>query len=142
VGAYLKREFALPVSGVAVIVYSLDAYAADTDVSDEEVSRVASFLETKEGDRYVIVAVLASSGPASPLSPRRFAANFEGNKVMQSRRDVITEAIEWGGPVDDTPAAHREYARSEMYAKQALRLIYADAAEVTDYDAKYCVVAD
>tara|TARA_R110000824_G_scaffold82768_2_gene207381 strand:- start:3686 stop:4375 length:690 start_codon:yes stop_codon:yes gene_type:complete len=130
VGAYLKREFALPVSKVAVIVYTLEAYAADPDVSDEEVQRVTDFLVAK-GDPYVIVAVLASYGSESPLSPRRFVANFAGNNVMQQRRDSIEAGI---ADLSDSIAS--------SVASDALRLIFEEAAEVTEYDEKYCVVAD
>jgi hypothetical protein len=77
VGAYLKREFAAPTESCAVVVYTRDAYVADPDVTEDEVQRL--------GDAtHVIVAVLATAGPQSQLSPYRFTHNLAGgNKEAQ-----------------------------------------------------------
>lgn len=75
VDAYLKRSHALPAKDVALIVYTRDAYFRDPDVVTDydEVSRVVSLEAT-----HILVAVLASAGPKSPLSPVRFVANLAG----------------------------------------------------------------
>lgn len=73
VSAYLKREFAAPVESCAVVVYTRDAYLKDPDVTPEEASRIDS-----EGATHVLVAVLASAGPPSPLPPYRLVWNLAG----------------------------------------------------------------
>jgi hypothetical protein len=74
VSAYLKREFAAPATGCALVVYTKEAYLKDPDVTADEATRV--------GDAtHVIVALLAFSGTAgagSPLSPYRFVWNLAG----------------------------------------------------------------
>lgn len=73
VSAYLKREFAAPVSGCALVVYTHDAYLRDPDVTPAEAARIKS-----SGATHVIVAVLAYAGPDSPLPPYRLAWNLAG----------------------------------------------------------------
>tara|TARA_R110002020_G_scaffold354958_4_gene567679 strand:+ start:215 stop:1018 length:804 start_codon:yes stop_codon:yes gene_type:complete len=151
VGAYLKRECALPAESVRVLVYTLEAYCADPEVTAEEAERVTRpFVIQKDGAKFwhpqitettndaekishVIVAVLADAGPKSPLSPRRFAANFAGNNVMLERRDAIEATVYSGASASSSEIGD---------ALEALRLTYKEAAEVTEYDEKYCVVAD
>ena len=69
--AYLKREFAEPVTGVACVLYTLEAYKSDpeVDMSKESFGDDVS---------HVIVAVLAYAGPKSPLSSKRFVSNLAG----------------------------------------------------------------
>lgn len=89
VGAYLKREYAAPVEGCAAVVYTLAAYLADPDITQEETARVVAFsLRNSDGGStenvFVMVAVLAFAGPQSQLSPYRFTANLAGgNKEAQ-----------------------------------------------------------
>lgn len=73
VSAYLKREFAAPVTGCALVVYTREAYVRDPDVTPEEVARLG--LAT-----HIIVAVLAYAGPdgPSPLPPYRLVWNLAG----------------------------------------------------------------
>jgi hypothetical protein len=71
VNAYLRREHAEPATGVAAVVYTLDAYLADPDVDLSE--------ESFGNDvTHVIVAVLAFAGPQSPLTPRTLVHNLAG----------------------------------------------------------------
>lgn len=73
VGLYLKREHAAEVEGLAVVVYTADAYRADPDVAGDpaEVERI--------GDAtHVLVAVLAFAGPKSPLPKGTFIHNLAG----------------------------------------------------------------
>jgi hypothetical protein len=84
VGLYLKRPSGwTKVDHLAIVVYELDAYINDPDVSQEEAERL--FLE---GATHVLVAVLASSGPASPLSPSMLVHNLAGGN---------NEALAWTG---------------------------------------------
>jgi hypothetical protein len=76
VSAFLKREYAAPVESCAVVVYTKQAYLNDPDITPEEAARVNQPLVT-----HVLVAVLASSGPKSELSPHRFTANLAGGNL-------------------------------------------------------------
>lgn len=101
VSAYLKRFLAEPVESVAVIVYTRDAYLADPDVQANpmEAARIGSDVT------HVIVAVLASAGPKSPLTPFRFAANLAGgnkeaevwtaDEIRARARDIVAYADDW-----------------------------------------------
>lgn len=73
VGLYLKREHAAKVEGLAVVVYTRDAYMADPDVAGhaDEVERVGNAT-------HVLVAVLAFAGPRSPLPKGTFIHNLAG----------------------------------------------------------------
>jgi hypothetical protein len=70
---YLKREHALPVRSLAVVVYTREAYCADPDVMADP-SRVEGLPECT----HVIVSVLAGSDNGSVVSADRFVANFAG----------------------------------------------------------------
>lgn len=72
VDVFAKREYAARATGVAAVVYTLAAYLADPDVTEEEAR------EIPEGTSHVIVAVLAFAGPKAPLSPYRLVANLAG----------------------------------------------------------------
>lgn len=99
VGLYLQRGFAAPCTGVHAVVYTLEAYAQDPEVSPGE---VAGF---PEGTTHVIVAVLAFAGPAPQLSPHRFASNLAGgnheamvwtaDEIRARAVDVITYDRDW-----------------------------------------------
>lgn len=73
VGLYLKREFAGETNSCALIVDTLEAYLNDPEVEEKEADRIKS-----ERATHVILAVLASSGPPSPLTPWRFVSNLAG----------------------------------------------------------------
>lgn len=93
VGAYLRREHAAPVESCALVVYTRAAYLVDPDVTPEEAARV--------GDAaHVLVAVLASAGPASPLTTHRLVANLAGGN---------REALAW--TAEEIRAKAREVAR-------------------------------
>ena len=72
VDVFAKREYAARATGVAAVVYTLAAYLADPDVTEEEARKIP------EGTSHVIVAVLAFAGPKAPLSPYRLVANLAG----------------------------------------------------------------
>ena len=77
---YLKREFAAPVTGVALVVYTREAYIRDPDITPAEVERIRDAT-------HVIVAVLAYAGPeSSPLPPYRLVWNLAGGNL---------EALTW-----------------------------------------------
>lgn len=73
---FLDRAKAEPVTGVAAIVYTFDAYRKDPDVTVEELQRIAFYVPT-----HVLVGVLAFAGPPSQLTPYRFAANLAGGNA-------------------------------------------------------------
>ncbi len=73
VSAYLKREFAAPVTGCALVVYTRQAYLDDPDVTVDECAHIIEM-----GATHVLVAVLASAGPETPLTPYRLVWNLAG----------------------------------------------------------------
>jgi len=90
VKAFLRRDEAAPVSSLAVIVYTVDAYLADPDVPDQECWDIGASKAT-----HVIVAVLANAGPKPPAySPHRLVANLAGGN---------RDALAWDA---DTIRAH------------------------------------
>ncbi len=87
VGLFLNRLYATEiVDNVAVVVYTLEAYMNDPDITKEEAKRV-------QGASHILVAVLASCGPPSPLSPGRFVHNLAGGnkEAMLWSADEIRE---------------------------------------------------
>jgi hypothetical protein len=76
VSAYLKREFAEPCSGCALVVYTRDTYFRDPDVTPAEAARIDS-----ESPTHVLVAVLGFAGPESPLPPYRLVWNLAGGNL-------------------------------------------------------------
>lgn len=83
VGVYLKRKFAVPADSVSAVVYTSDAYVNDPESTKEEIERVKSNNYT-----HILVDVLASAGPTSPLTPWRFVCNLAGGN---------NEALDWTG---------------------------------------------
>ena len=86
VSAFLRREFAAPVTGCALVAYTAEAYFADPDVTPEEKVRVMALDAT-----HVLVAVLAFAGPKAPLSPYRLVGNLGGgnNEALTWTADEI-----------------------------------------------------
>ena len=72
VSANLRREKALPVEGLAVIVYTAEAWLTDGDVINDKLESVA------DGHSHIIVAVLASAGPQGPADVRRLVLGRNG----------------------------------------------------------------
>ena len=92
VDVYLRREFAAPVESLAVVVYTVEAYLADPDVSPDEADRISG-----SGASHVLVAVLASAGPRAPLSPKRFVHNLVGGNreaMAWSADEIRAKAVE------------------------------------------------
>lgn len=95
VAPYLRRERAAQAESVAAVVYTAAAYNADPDV-------VREGGQVGEEVSHVIVAVLASAGPKSPLTPHRLVENLAGGN---------REALAWSG--DEIRGKAREI--SEYY---------------------------
>ncbi len=104
VSAYLKREFAAPVTGCALVVYTREAYVRDPDVTPEEVERLSDAT-------HVIVAVLAfTEDKPSPLPPYRLvwnlaggnreAATYTADEIRSKAKDAIDFDNAWS-PVAD-----------------------------------------
>jgi hypothetical protein len=84
--ACLRRGKAAQVEAVVVIVYTCEAYLADPEVVNDSVE----FSRVKESDcTHVLVAVLASTGPRSPLTAHRFVSNLSGGN-----KEVLGWSIE------------------------------------------------
>jgi hypothetical protein len=96
VHAYLRREFAAPVTDCHAVVYILQAYLNDPDVDESpgEKERII-----RENPTHVLVTILASSGPRVTLTPYRFVKNLAGGN---------NEALAWSG--DEIRAKAREIA--------------------------------
>lgn len=82
-GLYLKRELAGEVKFCACVVYTKEAYFKDPEVDPNENVTVMGREPT-----HILVAVIASSGPDSPLTPYRFVSNLAGGNK---------EALLWSG---------------------------------------------
>jgi hypothetical protein len=77
VDLFLKRKYAGTVTYCACVIYTIEAYKLDPEVLADEIA-------TLNGCTHVLVAVIASSSPSSPLSPYRLVANLAGgNKEAQ-----------------------------------------------------------
>jgi hypothetical protein len=93
VDLYLTRERAGETQFCALVVYTTEAYLKDPEVDPQEAARINEAEAT-----HVLVAVIASSGPESPLSPWRFTSNLAGgnreamdwtaDEIRQKARDV------------------------------------------------------
>ena len=122
---FLKREKAGNVQFLAAVVYTREAYLADPDVTKEEAENL--------GDAtHMIVAVIASSGPAAPVTPFRFVHNLAGGNNEYKRPEEPEDAGMDAGKVWRYVSAlnsHIDWLESK-------------AKEVTDYWANYNVVAD
>lgn len=72
---YLRREHAAEVEGLACVVYTREAYLSNQDIQNDLPEK-----ERIEGSdcSHVMVAVLASAGPRSPLTPYRLVHNLAG----------------------------------------------------------------
>jgi len=100
VSLFLKRDFAADVDNVAVVVYTADAYLNDPDIDDDEAKRVK-----ESGFTHMIVAVLASAGPPSPLTPNRFVHNLAGgnreallwtaDEIREKAKEIKDYSINW-----------------------------------------------
>lgn len=86
IGLYLCRGLAITPDKVSVVVYTAEAYLNDPEIREEEAARVR-----KGGFTHMLVAVLASAGPSSPLTPGRFVSNLAGgnNEAMHWTADEI-----------------------------------------------------
>lgn len=73
---------------VKAVVYTLDAYLNDPDVDEQEAKEILD-----KGYTHILVAVLASKGPPSPLSPTAFVHNLAGgnNEALVWTADEIRE---------------------------------------------------
>lgn len=82
--AFLKRQYAAPLTGVAVVVYTKEAYMADPEVTLTEIAALGNCT-------HVVVAVLGFAGPTPPLSPYRFVSNLAGgnNEALTYTADDI-----------------------------------------------------
>jgi len=100
IGLYLKRQFASEVDKVAIVIYTTEAYLNDPDVTETEAQWVKD-----RGYTHMLVAILASAGPPSPLTPYRFVHNLAGgnneakewtaDEIRAKAREIIEYSNEW-----------------------------------------------
>lgn len=116
VSAFLRRELAAPVESCAAVVYTMEAYLRDPDITTEEASRIVSEAMLGDDDKvsskdcYVIVAVLATAGPQSQLSPFRFVHNLAGgnkeaqvwtaDEIRAKAREILSYDNDWATVAD------------------------------------------
>ena len=111
---FLKRKRAGEVQFLACVVYTKEAYLSDPDVTAAEAERIEH-----SGATHILVAVIASSGPESPVTPYRFVHNLAGgNKEYQCPAwdldnqdsseviDILVNHIEF---LEDKAQAVRDY---------------------------------
>ncbi len=109
VQAYLRREYAEPVTDCHIVVYTREAYLHDPDIDEdpEEAERIRS----RENITHILVAILASSsGVPSTLSPYRFVKNlaggnhealvWSGDEIREKAREIAAGVDEWGVVAD------------------------------------------
>jgi hypothetical protein len=92
-GAYLKREFALPVTSVTAIVYSLEACKNDPDFAEEEIAE----MERLECTHSLVIFLATSQDEfgTAPMTPTTFVRNLAGanEREMSMTGDAVrTEA--------------------------------------------------
>ena len=100
VGLYLKRQYASEVKNVSVVVYTTDAYLNDPDITIQELNWIK-----KENPTHILVAVLASPGFESPLTPYRFVHNlaggnneaklWTGDEIREMAKKIINHSNNW-----------------------------------------------
>jgi|SRR5690606_1162411 len=113
---FLRRGCAGDVRDLAVVVYTREAYLIDPDYDVSEDIGDAT---------HVIVAVLASSGPKSPITPYRFVHNLAGGNNAYKRPDRVSEPPVMVHALD-----------------KHINWLENTASEVIDYWSKYAVVSD
>jgi hypothetical protein len=101
VHAYLNRKYAAPVTSVALVVYTVEAYLNDPDINETlgEAARIKA-----QDPTHVLVAILASCGP-STLSPYRFVKNLAGgnhealawsaDEIRAKAQEIAANTDEW-----------------------------------------------
>lgn len=105
VGCFLKAEHAAPTQSVAVVVYTLEAYANDPDVDPVELKEFQECEAT-----HVIVAVLASAEASSPYPAWTFVRNLAGanheaalwtaDEIRAKAKDIVTYWDGWSTVAD------------------------------------------
>jgi hypothetical protein len=122
---FAPRSAAVPVEVVHVVVYTLDAYAADPEVDPVELAR-------HEGSTHVLVALLACAGP-SPLSPMTLLNNIAGGNneyIPVSKLDTDGDLTVNSRLVDLEPDV------------LLLHKIIGLARDTLAYSKEWCLVAD
>lgn len=152
VDLFLSREHAAQVTGVAVIVHTIDAYTKDPQVDEEEAKRLIEM-----GTTHVLVAPLSFAGPGAPLSAYRFCSNIDGGNnaytldSLRVRPDVLKQVQALlPGPdkdLEEIKAALKGegdiLSLSEVDVHLAvLNSLMDEAKEIAEFERDWCVVAD
>lgn len=101
---FLRRKHAAEATGVAIIVYTREAYLADPDVQRDDMKR--RHIEESNAT-HILVAVLGFAGPAnSPLTPHRLVHNLAGG----NKEALIWSADEIRAKAGQSKAYWEEWA--------------------------------
>jgi hypothetical protein len=139
IGLFLKREFAAPkTSFLALVVYTRDAFGVDPQVTDERFDKI------EDDATHVIVAVLASGGPAG-MSSHRFVRNLAGGN---NEYDVIARANEavqkWRRENANVQYLDSKgsFIKKVEHLEREVKELVQKAKSVVEYEQSWSVVAD
>ncbi len=100
---FLKRQYAAEATGVAVVLYTAEAY-----LNDPQVKERGTVLDSST--THVVVQPLAFAGPQSPLPAWRFVANLAGgnkealamdaDEIRKVANEVVDYWSEWSVVAD------------------------------------------
>lgn len=123
-GLFLDRSHAATAEGVTAIVYTIDAYGKDPDVTPEELERVKGL-----GATHVLVAILASAGPRAPYGVQRLIRNlaggnrqaevWDGDRIRTLLSDSLAYSDAWSTVADreDGPEDRERFDRAVREAQ-------------------------
>lgn len=120
---FMKREYAGEVKFLAAVVYTRSAYMLDPDFEkkpEEEQKRFERSLHNR-----VVVAIIASSGPAAPVTPNAFVHNIAGGNNR------------WPQPETFKADGSTDTARALLYNEACF-----EARKVKHYWNEWAVVSD
>jgi hypothetical protein len=127
VDLYLKRSYAAETRRVTAIVYPVERYLEDPQITviEKDAIKAVSLIQPKS---HVLVALLAETEMSPPpLTPYRLVANLAGGSNEWTFNDFSVD------PKIDPPFAQ---------ALRHIQKIENEARASIDYDRKWCVVAD
>ena len=135
-GVFLTRVNAAECTGVAVVVYTRDAYEADPQVTPERMAAL------DDDTAYVVVAILGfADAPKPEVSSHRFVRNLAGGN---HEYDILRLMARWDA--DNLPENRMlETDDSIARSKELERLIKEQAEHakrVVEYEQTWCTVSD
>lgn len=158
-GVYLTRVNAAECTGVAVVVYTMDAYKADPQVTAARLEDLRPTSPQVDPDRYevrddfthVLVAVLGFADTPKPeVSSHRFVRNLAGGN---NEYDMVARALRAAkeDAVGIEKAQRVEFTTSEafdiqtrvgFYLQSEVETMVKRAKATVEYERTWCTVAD